>query len=560
MNGTSKILLIATALLAALLQVGCGGSSPQTAASASIRFTIKWPARTARLIPVDCQSIVAVVDSSGGTQVATQTIPRPSSGTSTTVNFTGLKPGNDTLTATAYPTETGSGVAQATSSAPATVLAGQTAQITVTMADTIVKVVITPADPVIFGNNYDPLVMTAYDSENEIVLTSSTTTSWQSSNTAVATILSNGNVRGVNTGTSLITATETESGISGTTTATVNPIQPVNVVVDRSGKYAYAVNQNGSLYEFSVGSNGQLTPLSPSYITTGYNSSGFNGASDGYSAYVAPNNTLYVVEQTNPLSGYANGNNVICQYSIQSNGQLQTLAPAIVLQTDAAIYNLFADPSGSYLYLDMQAFQVVAPMYYFQQYTFQIGPAGLTQVGSPAATPAFQVAAPIFGTSYIVGVNNSGFLTTCQTQTDGSLTIVFNGTYTTTRTLFASPSGAFVYATPSSDGLLHCFSVNPNGSLTDNGVAGSLNWTSPTFVENSTGTVMVESENGSISSYTVNTNGMFTLVSSISGGYGSYLPIEISPNNAYVYSPSTVFLDEYSLTSSGVLTFVGTVN
>ena len=554
MNGTLRILPIATALLAALLQVGCGGSRTQTAAS-SLRFTVKWPARTARLIPIDCQSIVAVVDNASGTQVATETIPRPQSGSSTTVTFTGLTAGNDTLIATAYPTATGTGVAQATGSAPATIDAGQTAQVTVTMADTIVRVVVTPANPTVLVGNTTALTMTAYDSANEVVLTSPTTTRWVSGNTAAATISSSGVVTGVTNGTSLITATETESNVSGSTTATVNYFEPINVVLDQSGKYAYSLDNSGDLYEFSVGANGQLTPLSPSVTVTGYLASGYNSGPSGYNAYVATNNTLYVVEHAEA----SDEDEVIAQFSIQANGQLQPLSPAVItLPTGSRGYNLFTDPTQKYLYVELidgsnnNTVQI-----------YQIGSNGLTLTTTQnLGGTAPLIAMPIPGTSYVVG-NPGGYIVTYQVQSNGTLTpVATNANYSLVPVEYVSPTGKFVYMFVKQDGLLDAFAVNSDGSLTDDGAAyaGSDSWTESTFVENSTGTLMVVRSPGSISSYTVNADGTLTLVTSISrpSQSNSDDPIAITPDNKYVYDPESPDLAEFSLSSTGVLTLLAT--
>src|SRR5204863_528468 len=65
---------------------------------------------------------------------------------------------------------------------------------------------------------------TARDINNSIVLTSPSKMQWASSNLAVATVSATGKVTGLGGGGSNITATDTESGISGTTAVLVNAL------------------------------------------------------------------------------------------------------------------------------------------------------------------------------------------------------------------------------------------------------------------------------------------------------------------------------------------------
>ncbi len=208
----------------ALLLFGCGGSGAGTAASSgtgTFELKIIWPAKT-RLIPVDSASIVATLTDSNGHSIGTQTIARPTSGSSVTItDFTSVPLGTVTLTANSYPNSDGSGVAQATGSATGTVLNGQTTTINVTMADTIASVAITPANPTVSVGATQQLTMTAYDASNDVVLTSPSTITWSSQTTADVTVSTSGLASGVATGSSVITVTETESGKSATTTVTV---------------------------------------------------------------------------------------------------------------------------------------------------------------------------------------------------------------------------------------------------------------------------------------------------------------------------------------------------
>jgi uncharacterized protein YjdB len=223
MKALLRILLV---LSICILLFGCGGGSAGGPQTGTFEVRVVWPA-IPRLLPVDSQSVVAILSDAAGNVLGTQTLARPESGsTVTTGSFTSVPAGQVMLAMTAYPDASGAGGtgndnAQAVGSAPGTVTADQTTTITVTMASTITSVVVTPADPTIAVGATQQMVMTAYNALNQVVLTSPNTTTWNSATTADATITTSGVVTGVAQGSSLVTATETESGKSGNTTVTV---------------------------------------------------------------------------------------------------------------------------------------------------------------------------------------------------------------------------------------------------------------------------------------------------------------------------------------------------
>ena len=223
MKAIIRIIILVT--ISALL-MSCGGSNAGSSAAPAVQrgtFEVKviWPAAN-RLLPVDSQSVLATLTNATGATLGAQLLAKPAQGnTITLAEFTNVPAGTVTLSASAYPTANGTGVAQAVGSSQGTVVAGQTTTVNVTMADTIVRVVITPASPSIVAGATQQLTMTAYDAANDVVLTSPTTVTWNSGTTADATISSSGLLTGVSQGSSLITVTETESGKSGTTTATI---------------------------------------------------------------------------------------------------------------------------------------------------------------------------------------------------------------------------------------------------------------------------------------------------------------------------------------------------
>ena len=137
----------------AVLLMGCGagssldsagGGSPTPPANGRLTLNVVWPNPT-RLIPLFSNSIRAVV-TSGSQTLGSQLIVGGDGAPSnpSTVTFDNLPAGTVTLTATAYPRQDGSGVAQATGAQSVTIVSGQTAAVSVTMASTIDHVAITP--------------------------------------------------------------------------------------------------------------------------------------------------------------------------------------------------------------------------------------------------------------------------------------------------------------------------------------------------------------------------------------------------------------------------------
>lgn len=260
----NAFLYLATAGMAGALQ-GCGGGSSATASGSDTgraTLTIIWPEVT-RLIPVAANSIT-VSFSLNGAVAATQTVARPATGTTSTVSFDSLPVGALTVTAIAYPTTTGSGVAQASASDTVTITAGQSTPVALTMASTINSVALTPAGPSVAVGATTTLTGTAYNTSNSIVLTSSSTLTWASSNTSVATVSSTGVVTGVAAGSATITVTETESGKTAATTVTVTSAVTSCVLIpsETDGPYPlYSVLSNSSMIRSNITESETGVPL-----------------------------------------------------------------------------------------------------------------------------------------------------------------------------------------------------------------------------------------------------------------------------------------------------------
>jgi outer membrane protein assembly factor BamB len=217
---TCRIAVLIPLAILALTLANCGGGSGGTPHGRFL-LTVKWPEPNTRLIPVASTSIRAVL-TRGDTTLGQQLLARPAQAPwTTTVAFNDVTPGAVTLTATAFPQPDGTGVAQARGSAPATIVGGQTAAVTVTMASTIDHVTITPDNPTIDVAATKQLAMTAYDAQDNVVLVAPGNVSWQSASQDKVTVNAAGLTTGVAVGSSQVTVTESESSKSDSTTVTV---------------------------------------------------------------------------------------------------------------------------------------------------------------------------------------------------------------------------------------------------------------------------------------------------------------------------------------------------
>lgn len=289
---------------------GCGGGSSTSLLTGTGRATlvIEWPDLTAsRLVPVAANSIV-VRFSLSGTTVSSQTVTRPSSGNTSTVEFASLPPGTLTVTATAYPTTTGSGVAQAEASTTATILADQNVTVSVTMASTISSLSITPSGPALTVGATTPLAMSALNSSGSVVLTSSSTVTWSSSATSVATVDASGLVTGISVGTALIMVTESESGKSASVTVSVTAaVTSCHLIPSETdGPYPlYSVLSNSAMIRSSLQETKTGVPLTVELTLVKVNGS----------CAVIPNAYIYIwhCDKDGTYSGYSstqNGNHL----------------------------------------------------------------------------------------------------------------------------------------------------------------------------------------------------------------------------------------------------------
>src|SRR5262249_1599566 len=130
------------------------------------------------------------------------------------------KPGSLVMSAVAYPNTDATGVAQASGTTPVTIVSGQTANLSLTMASAIDHLEVSPANATVPVGSPLQLSATAKHTSNNVVLITSSKLQWSSSNPGTIGIDQTGKVTATSAGPSQITVTDTESGKAVSTTIT----------------------------------------------------------------------------------------------------------------------------------------------------------------------------------------------------------------------------------------------------------------------------------------------------------------------------------------------------
>jgi len=248
----TALLLIAGCLLP-LFGGGCSsgnqGVQPVSARASgrgTVQVKIQWPAvPKGRLVPIACQSIQVNLLQALSSFVS-QTVARPTSGTSSTVNFQNVPAGVWDETALAYPTTDATGTPQAEGSQSVTVVADTvTTTPDLVMDSTITLVTVNvPNSAVLVGGSPTTLTSSASDSRGRLVLTAPSNMQWTLQATTVASLTPSGAsaaLQGLAVGTAMVSVKETESGVSsavvsiGITTTTTAPPTGTNILITDYG-------------------------------------------------------------------------------------------------------------------------------------------------------------------------------------------------------------------------------------------------------------------------------------------------------------------------------------
>lgn len=227
--------LMLVALSLPIIFLGCGGGSnalapTPVAKTSALAFSVKWPAAT-RMIPQMANSIRVDILCADG-HADSRILNRPPEGEVSSTTFEQLAAGLVTVTAIAFPAADATGTAQARGQASKAILAAQTAQLTVTMSSTIIRVdVFAPlGPPPLEAGTTQQLAATPYDANGNVVLVADDGFAWQTNLPVIATVDPHGLVTGMTGGSVIIHATENESGVTGTITLTIPYTLSVNAI------------------------------------------------------------------------------------------------------------------------------------------------------------------------------------------------------------------------------------------------------------------------------------------------------------------------------------------
>jgi 6-phosphogluconolactonase (cycloisomerase 2 family) len=168
---------------------------------------------------------------------------------------------------------------------------------------------------------------------------------------------------------------------------------PTWIMTDRSGKYAYVVNNSGNgISQYSIDpSSGTLTLLGSTAIPTG--------------AGTAP---LFATTDVNGHIFVANtGDGTVSVYNIDSSTGLLTQVGSNFTVTGAStVFNVLTDPTGKYLYI------LDSPVTAGQVFAYSLNSASLTnvigsQIGTPQATGQSPIGMAIDPTGALLAVDNN---------------------------------------------------------------------------------------------------------------------------------------------------------
>jgi sugar lactone lactonase YvrE len=280
-----------------------------------LTVTVEWPEVSAEFIPSNTQLIlVQVTRSSDGSDLGelrlTQAQP--------TGTLSGILAGTDCqVTATAFPDADGTGTPVAQATTQATVPSGSAANVPLALGTTITQIAITPASAAIDVFEKVAFSAQAMDGSSNTVLVPSGF-NWSTDNAAIASVSSSGDVTGSAEGTATITATEPESGVSGSTTVTVGVASVSLSRIGRIGEPGYA--HIDSVSEIAASSDDEVFLLNSRSDTVNiYNLTGTpqDRVAIPYGSYtdieIGPDGLIYVLNTSgeHPAYGVDRDSNVV---------------------------------------------------------------------------------------------------------------------------------------------------------------------------------------------------------------------------------------------------------
>ena len=299
-----------------------------------------------------------------------------------------------------------------------------------------------------------------------------------------------------------------------------------SLAVDPSGKYAYVAASDGLIYQFGIGGNGVLAPLSSPTLTAGAGSQSIAIDPTGKHAYVT-----------------AKSDNTVYQYNIGAGGALSAIG---TLGTGGGPVAVTVDPSGRYAYVANHDDSTVS------QFTINAQGALSAMTAPTAATGSGPQGVTIDGSGRFVYTENSS------EDTVGQLLVGPNGALTMSRTVrtrdnptsFVISSGTsplsvkleFAYASSyyASDAGANIgqYAIGSSGALSGVGVAQANGSAGRFIATNAAGSYLYVSNllSASISQYSVGSTGTLTALTPTYAATGvGPIGISIDPNGRYLY-------------------------
>jgi 6-phosphogluconolactonase (cycloisomerase 2 family) len=302
----------------------------------------------------------------------------------------------------------------------------------------------------------------------------------------------------------------------------------------------------GSVSQYSIGSDGKLTPLSPPTVTVGSEPSSVVVDPSGKHVYVANRGV---------------GDGSVSQFAIATDGTLTPLSPATVATNTP--YSVALDPSGKYAYATNWDDKTVSQ--------FSIG-ADSTLAPLNPATVSAQQGLPVFVTvdptgKYVYAASNSsGTIAQYAIGADGTLAPLNPPTLSVApapTSITVDPSGKWVYVGNIIGNAVLQFAIGADGTLAPLSPASALAVFGPTSiaVDPSGKHAYVVNDDGpnptSVSQFTIGTDGTLTAMNPATAPAGSEPNcVTVDPSGKYVYATNyhDDSVSQYTIGADGTLT------
>ena len=162
---------------------------------------------------------VRVIIKQGIEPIFQQVVSRPSGSNTSTLDIPNLPAEGLSVVISAYPSNNGSGVPQATAGFRLVIAERATTEKTILLASSVTSVIVTTAQPSLTNTSTSELLATALNVDGNVVLTAPSRWTWSTDSPQILTLIPNGSTaavqQGALDGTGTVIARETETGIQG---------------------------------------------------------------------------------------------------------------------------------------------------------------------------------------------------------------------------------------------------------------------------------------------------------------------------------------------------------